>query len=956
MARPGSGPVGRVHHDCWLPYSIQMQAASDQTPGFHFGPGCTTCSGPAGRAVVTSREGCYQAGAQPQSRGWVLLPILLGSEEGWWPAPHLGSQRSEPVPSPTPMQNANSSQGQASPQPGGLVCNHRSQGCIFPDPDLEGSLEIPEVRFRGTSLRIQSPSFWDSSRSQNLHSLYGRSSVPSEAEGSQNTELSRRLASVRDLRGAVSSASGSAFTAHSDTGSSAESAEEQLAAVSGHCVSGYGFELRDRHYGADSGETAGIPVLPQSFSAPVNCDMGSLSSTHGHDGGHGAGCTTGAFTHASSSETTAASGSEFPVISPVQSRGLQRPIQSPPMVAHSDSCSEGKRTWACSAPPTSVHRRVSKRLGRSARRRRRARPLVWQLAGATHKRVGTQGGLRCSTSLSSEAEGSPCDRAYRQHCRGGLRQQAGRSRLSCSLQSSNEALAVGSPSVSISEGCARSRPCKFSRGHAFEGRSFSWRMETPPHGGVSDLASLRHSSSRSVCIQGDNALSSVLFTEKRQPTTGVGCVGSSMALDPVVCLSPVHAPAASPQQDSNGGDECDPGGTALAPDALVLAGSPSPERDTLGASGPQGPSVSGLRDSFSPLPGGPQAGRLAPERDGLLALGLDEAVVKTMQESRAPSTRALYSFRWRVFSEWCSVVGVDPFSATAGDILRFLQSQLDRGKSSVTLRGFIAAIKAARIGDSALGDSDSSLISRFLKGAQRLNVGRSRSTVPSWDLDIVLEALRQPPYEPLTAAELKWLTLKTSFLLAIASARRIGELHALSVHDDCCTFSPDRSSVVLRPNPAFLPKVVTDFHLSQRIELRSLCTEGEQSLDSRHLALCPVRALSEYMVRTRSSRQSDQLFVCFDSSCLGRPVSKSRLSHWIVDTIKAAYVSSGAPPPSNIRAHSTRAVSTSWALWRGASLATICAAATWSSQSTFATFYRLNVAATPSFGEQVLRR
>ena len=69
--------------------------------------------------------------------------------------------------------------------------------------------------------------------------------------------------------------------------------------------------------------------------------------------------------------------------------------------------------------------------------------------------------------------------------------------------------------------------------------------------------------------------------------------------------------------------------------------------------------------------------------------------------------------------------------------------------------------------------------------------------VPSWDLDVVLGALNSPPFEPLGGADLKWLSIKTAFLLAVTSARRVSELHALSVHDDCCWFSSDGSSVVL---------------------------------------------------------------------------------------------------------------------------------------------------------------
>ena len=73
-----------------------------------------------------------------------------------------------------------------------------------------------------------------------------------------------------------------------------------------------------------------------------------------------------------------------------------------------------------------------------------------------------------------------------------------------------------------------------------------------------------------------------------------------------------------------------------------------------------------------------------------------------------------------------------------------------------------------------------------------------------------------------------------------------------------------------------------------------------------------------------------------------------------MDTIRQAYVLGGAPVPPGVGAHSTRGVAASWALWRGASLASIRSAATWSSQTTFTRFYRLNVAASPSFGEYVL--
>ena len=102
----------------------------------------------------------------------------------------------------------------------------------------------------------------------------------------------------------------------------------------------------------------------------------------------------------------------------------------------------------------------------------------------------------------------------------------------------------------------------------------------------------------------------------------------------------------------------------------------------------------------------------------------------------------------------------------------------------------MAAIKAVRIGEFALSTEDCVLISRFLRGAQRLTVRTAGPVVPPWDLDVVLGALQGSPFEPIGDADLKWLSMKTASLLAVTSARRVSELHALSVHGDCCQFSP----------------------------------------------------------------------------------------------------------------------------------------------------------------------
>lgn len=55
-----------------------------------------------------------------------------------------------------------------------------------------------------------------------------------------------------------------------------------------------------------------------------------------------------------------------------------------------------------------------------------------------------------------------------------------------------------------------------------------------------------------------------------------------------------------------------------------------------------------------------QVGGLAPEREMLLALGLPEPKVATIQHARATSTRAAYSRKWQVFITWCVSHQLDP--------------------------------------------------------------------------------------------------------------------------------------------------------------------------------------------------------------------------------------------------------------------------------------------------------
>src|SRR4029434_5380078 len=77
----------------------------------------------------------------------------------------------------------------------------------------------------------------------------------------------------------------------------------------------------------------------------------------------------------------------------------------------------------------------------------------------------------------------------------------------------------------------------------------------------------------------------------------------------------------------------------------------------LGAASAERPPNAGAQDSVAPPSGVVASQSLAPQR--LIASGLSDAVVATIQSPRAVSTRALYTLKWRSFERWCGACQTD---------------------------------------------------------------------------------------------------------------------------------------------------------------------------------------------------------------------------------------------------------------------------------------------------------
>lgn len=100
--------------------------------------------------------------------------------------------------------------------------------------------------------------------------------------------------------------------------------------------------------------------------------------------------------------------------------------------------------------------------------------------------------------------------------------------------------------------------------------------------------------------------------------------------------------------------------------------------------------------------------------------------------------------------------------------------------------------------------------------------------VPAWSLSLVLAKLMGKLCEPLATVSLHLLSWKTAFLVAITSAKRASELTA-SQHNPPFTIF-HRNMVVLRPDPAFLPKVTSAFHVNQATVLPTFFPHTQDEL------------------------------------------------------------------------------------------------------------------------------
>ena len=233
--------------------------------------------------------------------------------------------------------------------------------------------------------------------------------------------------------------------------------------------------------------------------------------------------------------------------------------------------------------------------------------------------------------------------------------------------------------------------------------------------------------------------------------------------------------------------------------------------------------------------------------------------------------------------------------------------------------------------------SKEQILQDLMRGLQKV-ARPPRAVVPAWDLNVILEALSKPPFEPLNEVNLKHLTWKTVFLVAWGTAARVSELHALTTDKDHLRFEQTNKWLELTAAMDFLAKNQRAGQPPRKFRLPAL---------SNKKILCPVRAVRIYLDRTKTFRRNRKKLFLSTFKRSDKEIGIWSISRWLRETIVECYnmvAPQDAAATDGAHAHEVRALSASLAVAGHRPVKEVMRAAYWRNESCFTKFYLKDMA------------
>ena len=557
-----------------------------------------------------------------------------------------------------------------------------------------------------------------------------------------------------------------------------------------------------------------------------------------------------------------------------QPPSLDRSHCSPPrLVAKPLKCDERRRPSSQGPQYPTLYRRLKRRLGRSLRSKFYKRAVVRAGKKATHKCPRIEGGLPGPSRLQGpvpESNSVSCDGQLNS---GSLHQQARGNSLSRDVRSpvENHDLVPSLPYNIESQAHSRVSKCDGRPPIQVQPSAVN-RMVSAPSGLQANLPEVVHPSCRLIRHSPESQTPSICVSYPRPKGLEHRC--SKHKLDQPHGL---RLPSYGSLSQGDPKDQAMPlpdhrDSPRLARDALVLGPSAALNRDPTTT-----PSVNDPTQTVPQLCVPQQSTTTEPPRlvsrsGQLQEQGFSVEVAERIAAPQRSSTRTIYRSKWALFEKWCRENSVDfstPSVKQISDFFMYLYQDLNRRPS--TIDGYRTAI-VDTLGPTAQHIAHNADLHRLLSSFHRDRPKSSRN-LPKWNLSVVLNELTKAPFEPMKDSDLKHLTLKTAFLLALASGKRRSEIHAWVANK--VSNLGQWEKVALFPSSDFIAKNQLAREGSQSVSpvtIPALTTIVDRQFKEDR-TLCPVRALRYYLDRTKDLRGSRSLlFISFKKGHTSDPL------------------------------------------------------------------------------------
>ena len=347
----------------------------------------------------------------------------------------------------------------------------------------------------------------------------------------------------------------------------------------------------------------------------------------------------------------------------------------------------------------------------------------------------------------------------------------------------------------------------------------------------------------------------------------------------------------------------------LARDALVLGHSAALNRDPTTTPGVDNTPQAVPQLRVPQQPAAPHPPRLVSRSGQLQEQGFSVEVAERIAAPQRSSTRTFYKSKWALFEKWCRENSVDFSTPSVKQISDFIYLYQDLNRRPSTIDGYRTAI-VDTLGPSGQHIAHNEDLHRLLSSFHR-DCPKSSRNLPKWNLSVVLNELTKAPFEPMKDTDLKHLTLKTAFLLALASGKRRSEIHAWVANK--VSNLGQWEKVALFPSSDFIAKNQLAREGSQSVSpvtIPALTTIVDRQFKEDR-TLCLVRALRYYLDRTKNLRGSRSLlFISFKKGHTS-DIRPATLSSWLKQTILLCYKQADqqALDLVQVKAHDIRSVS-----------------------------------------------